>query len=93
MSAPDDTTSDKTSIVFEIKDKAGALHDILVPFKTAKINLTKIESRPSKKKAWSYFFFVDFEGHCDAPKTKKALASLEKHCTFLRVLGSYPKAE
>ncbi len=87
------TSSDKTSIVFEIKDRSGALHDILVPFKRAKINLTKIESRPSKKKAWSYFFFVDFEGHHDLSKIKKALDSLEKHCSFLKVLGSYPKAE
>ena len=87
------TSADKTSVVFEIKDRSGALHDILVPFKQAKINLTKIESRPSKKKAWSYFFFVDFQGHHAAPKTQKALASLEKHCTFLKILGSYPKAE
>ena len=87
------TKSDKTSIVFEIKDKSGALHDILVPFKKARINLTKIESRPSKKKAWSYFFFVDIEGHHNDARVKKALASLAKHCTFLRVLGSYPRAE
>jgi len=87
------TKSDKTSIVFEIKDKAGALHDILVPFKKALINLTKIESRPSKKKAWSYFFFVDLEGHHNDARVKKALTSLAKHCTFLRVLGSYPRAE
>ncbi len=87
------TCSDKTSIVLEIKDKAGALHDILVPFKKLKINMTKIESRPSKKKVWSYFFFVDFQGHYDDPKVKKAIAALEKHCTFLKVLGSYPKAE
>lgn len=87
------TAGDKTSIVFEIRDKAGALHDILVPFKKANINLTKIESRPSKKKAWSYFFFVDLEGHHDDARVKKALASLETHCTFLKVLGSYPKAD
>lgn len=87
------TTSDKTSIVFEIKDRAGALHDVLVPFKKAKVNLTKIESRPSKKKAWSYFFFVDFEGHHDAARVKKAMEALEKHCTFFKILGSYPKAE
>ncbi len=84
---------DKTSIVFEIKDEVGALHDILVPFKKAAINLTKIESRPSKKKAWGYYFFVDFEGHHEEPKAKKALRELEKHCVFLKVLGSYPKAD
>ena len=87
------TQSDKTSVVFEIKDKAGALHDILVPFKKARINLTKIESRPSKKKKWSYYFFVDLEGHHGQPRVKRALDSLGKHCTFLKVLGSYPRAE
>jgi len=87
------TRSDKTSIVVEIKDRAGALHDILVPFKRAKINLTKIESRPSKKKVWSYFFFVDFEGYYREARIQKALADLDKSCTFLKVLGSYPKAD
>ncbi len=87
------TTSDKTSIVFEIRDKSGALHDILVPFKKARINLTKIESRPSKKKAWSYFFFVDFEGHHNEARIQKAMSGLERHCTFFKVMGSYPKAE
>ncbi|MBI4845277.1 MAG: prephenate dehydratase [Candidatus Omnitrophica bacterium] len=57
------TGHDRTSIVFSVKDKVGALHDMLVPFKIMKINLTKIESRPSKKKAWDYYFFVDMQGH------------------------------
>ncbi len=87
------TESDKTSLVFEIKDKAGALHDTLVPFKKGNINLTKIESRPSKKKKWSYYFFVDFEGHDEEARVKKALAALKKNCTFLKVLGSYPRSE
>ncbi len=87
------TQSDKTSVVFEVKDKAGALHDILSPFKSSRINLTKIESRPSKKKVWSYFFFVDFEGHHEETRVRKTLAELERHCTFLKVLGSYPKAD
>ena len=87
------TKSDKTSVVFEIKDKAGALHDILAPFKKARINMTKIESRPSKKKVWNYYFFVDFEGHHEEGRVKKTLAALSRHCHFLKVLGSYPKAE
>jgi chorismate mutase/prephenate dehydratase len=86
------TKDDKTSIVFEIKDRAGALHDILVPFKKSKINLTKIESRPSKKRAWSYYFFVDFEGHHEDARVRRALQALGRHCSFLKVLGSYPKA-
>ena len=87
------SSSDKTSVVFEIKDKTGALHDILVPFKESRINLTKIESRPSKKKAWSYFFFVDFEGHPETSRVRKALDKLERHCTYFKILGSYPKAD
>jgi len=87
------TADDKTSLLMEIKDRSGALHDILVPFKKAKINLTMIESRPSKKKAWSYYFFVDFEGHHQEPRIQKTLRSLERHCALLKVLGSYPKAQ
>ncbi len=81
------------SLVFAVKDRVGALHDILVPFQKAGLNLTKIESRPSKKKAWSYFFFVDFDGHHDEPRVKRALEALEKDTTLLKVLGSYPKAD
>lgn len=87
------TRCDKTSIMFSIKDRVGALHDMLVPFKKYKINLTKIESRPSKRKAWDYYFFVDLEGHRDEPRVKKALLELENKCTFLKVLGSYPVGE
>ncbi len=87
------TGKDRTSLVFAIKDRVGALHDILLPFQKAKINLTKIESRPSKKKAWNYYFFVDLEGHAKEDRIQKALGSLEKNCTFFRVLGSYPKAD
>jgi chorismate mutase/prephenate dehydratase len=84
------TTNDKTSIVFSIKDRIGALHDMLNSFKASGINLTKIESRPSKRKAWDYYFFVDMKGHMNDPKLKKAFSSLEKKCHFLKVLGSYP---
>jgi len=82
---------DKTSILFSIKDKVGALYHILSSFKNSGINLTKIESRPSKKKAWEYYFFVDVEGHRSSPLVKKALEALEKECIFIKVLGSYPK--
>jgi chorismate mutase/prephenate dehydratase len=87
------TKRDKTSILFSIKDSVGALHDMLVPFKKYGINLTKIESRPSKKKAWDYYFFMDLEGHQDSPKVKKALNELEVKCKFLKILGSYPVGE
>lgn len=84
------TGHDRTSILFSIKDKVGALHDMLAPFHKNNINLTKIESRPSKKRAWDYYFFVDFEGHIADKKVIKALDQLENMCKFLKVLGSYP---
>ena len=87
------TKKDKTSILFSAKDRVGVLHDMLVPFKKYKINLTKIESRPSKRKAWEYYFFIDFAGHYQDKNVKKALDELEKNCSFLKVLGSYPVLE
>ena len=86
------TGKDRTSILFSIKDKVGALHAMLTPFSRYKINLTKIESRPSKKRAWDYFFFVDLEGHREEKNVKKALDQLEGMCKYLKVLGSYPSA-
>ena len=87
------TGHDKTSLLFSIKDRVGALHEMLLPFRKYKVNLTKIESRPSKKKAWEYYFFVDISGHLDDYKIKKALSELERRCTYLKVLGSYPIGE
>lgn len=89
---PKSSGQDKTSIVFSLKDKIGVLHDALFPFKKYNINLTKIESRPSKKRPWEYVFFVDFLGHIKDKNVKKAIAELEKLCVFYKFLGSYPKA-
>ena len=83
------TATDKTSILFSIKDRVGALHRMLLPFAERQINLTKIESRPSKKKVWEYVFYVDFEGHSGEPRSREALARLQEDCIFLKVLGSY----
>lgn len=87
---PGPTGNDKTSLMFAVQDKVGALHDCIASFKKFKINMTKIESRPSRKKAWEYFFFVDVLGHCDDARVKKALAELAKHTMFVKILGSYP---
>ena len=87
------TGSDKTSIVFGVKHKAGALYDVLAVFKADDINMTKIESRPSRNKAWEYYFFVDIDGHAEDPKIANALEELQEHCTVMTVLGAYPKAE
>jgi len=61
-----------------------------MPFKRNNINLTKIESRPSRKKAWDYYFFIDLEGHIQDKPVAGAINDLEKKCNFLKVLGSYP---
>lgn len=84
------TGHDRTSIIFSIKDRVGALHNMLIPFSQNKINLTKIESRPSKRRAWDYFFFVDFEGHRSEPRVERTLNRLEHMCKYLKILGSYP---
>lgn len=87
------TGNDKTSIVFGVKHKVGALYDALSVFKTDHINMTKIESRPSRNKAWEYYFFVDIDGHAEDPVIARALRELQEHCSLLTVLGSYPKAD
>jgi chorismate mutase/prephenate dehydratase len=87
------TGRDKTSIMFTIRDRVGALHDMLKPFSQYGLNLTKIESRPSRRKAWEYIFFVDLEGHQADDKVRKALELLNEQCLFLKVLGSYPAAK
>jgi chorismate mutase/prephenate dehydratase len=90
---PPKTGKDKTSIMFSIKDRPGALYSILRPFAKHGINLTKIESRPSKRKAWEYIFFVDMEGHIEDVVIRKAVDEVKKQCLYLKVLGSYPSAE
>lgn len=92
-SPADRSGMDKTSIMVSLKDRVGALHDMLVPFKKHGISLTKIESRPTKRKAWEYVFFIDFLGHVSDGKVQKALKELEKSCSLIKILGSYPKAE
>ena len=91
--SPGRTGKDKTSVMLSLKDKPGALYLMLRPFAKHKINLTKIESRPSRRKAWEYLFFVDMAGHIDDREVKKAINDVTKECLFLKVLGSYPSAE
>lgn len=87
---PSKSGKDKTSILFSVKDRPGALYDVLLPFRKSKINLTKIESRPSKRRAWEYIFFVDMEGHVEDKKVKKAIDDIKDICLYLKHLGSYP---
>lgn len=91
--SPPPSGKDKTSVLLSIKDRVGALNDILGVFKSFNINLTKIESRPTKKKAWEYLFFVDFLGHLKDVPVQKALSELKKSCLYLKILGSYPRGE
>ena len=79
----------KTSIIFSVEDKANALVKILNIFGKNNVNLTKIESRPSRNRAWNYLFFIDFEGFEDEKKVQKTLLETLKNSTFLKVLGSY----
>ncbi len=83
------TVHDKTSIVFGLIDRPGALYDALGVFKKYEINLTRIESRPTKKKLGDYLFIIDFEGHKDNEIIKKALEELSSATTFIKILGSY----
>ncbi len=86
------TGADKTSIVFSaITDQPGGLHTILGEFAIRNINLTKIESRPSKKALGDYYFFIDMEGHRQDKEIHRALADIMNKVSFIKVLGSYPK--
>jgi chorismate mutase/prephenate dehydratase len=87
------TGNDRTSLMVSIMDKVGALHHALAAFRRNRINLTKIESRPSKRKAWEYFFFIDCDGHMQDVRVAKAIEMLEQECSFVKVLGSYPNSD
>jgi prephenate dehydratase len=83
----------KTSLVFAAKHVPGALQRILGIFANRNINLTKLESRPSKDRPWEYVFYTDFEGHLDSESYQEAMKELKDQATFVKILGSYPKAE
>ncbi len=84
--------NDKTSIVFAVKHKPGALYEFLKELANRKLNLTKIESRPTRQKPWEYNFYLDFEGHREDKVPHEALERGRDFAIFLKVLGSYPKA-
>ncbi len=86
------TGNDKTSIVFSVSHKPGALYNLLKELSDSQINLTKIESRPTRQRPWEYNFYLDFEGHREDATAREALGKLEQAALFVKVLGSYPKA-
>ena len=81
---------DKTSVMFAVKDQPGALAKALAPFEKSGISLSRIESRPSKRQAWEYYFFADIAGHAEDKEVAAALKELSGVCAFTRILGSYP---
>lgn len=85
------SASNKTSMFFAVKDRPGALLDCLKGFKDNNINLTRLESRPSRKSAWDYVFFIEFQGDLSEERVKKALEELNDHVKMAKILGSYPK--
>jgi chorismate mutase/prephenate dehydratase len=86
------TGRDKTSIIFAATHTPGSLYHALGEFAKRDINLTKIESRPTKQKPWEYNFYLDFEGHRTEENCAAALKALEKSALFIKILGSYPRA-
>src|SRR5579863_4235659 len=90
--SPARTGKDKTSIMFSTKDRVGALFEMLRPFSDSRLILTKIESRPSKKKAWEYLFYVDLLGHVEDEPVRRTLETLKEQALFMKILGSYPTA-
>ncbi len=89
---PAPSAQDKTSVMFSVKDEPGILYSMLKPFSNRGINLSKIESRPMKKKAWEYVFFLDMDGHVQDPEVAEAIEELRGCCQELRVLGSYSRS-
>lgn len=87
------SSPEKTTILVSIKDKPGALLKLLSPFQVYNINLSKIESRPSRRKSWDYLFFIDLIGSIEDNLVKKAIDKVREDSAFVKVLGSYPRAE
>ena len=82
---------DKTSIVVAMRNQPGALHDLLAPFHRHQIDLTRLETRPSRTGAWNYVFFIDFCGHVEEPRVSALLEEVRLRVSEVKVLGSYPQ--
>lgn len=90
---PGATGRDKTSLMLAVKDSVGVLHKILKPFAENRVNLTSIESRPSRKGLWNYIFFIDCLGHVTEKRVQRVMKQLQTLTLDLKVLGSYPRGE
>ena len=87
------TGRDKTSMIAHLRNRPGALFGALEPFRDMGINLTHIDSRPTKAERWEYLFFIEFEGHVQEHRVQEALDRLGAHCLHIKLLGSYPDEE
>lgn len=87
----DPSGDDKTSVILSVHNKPGALYSLLEPFYQQGIDLTRVETRPSRVDKWGYVFFIDFNGHHKDPKVAKVLDILRERVAHLKLLGSYPK--
>ena len=90
--APARAQRNKTSLIFTTPHEPGALYECLGEFAKRRINLAKIESRPRRNRPWQYFFYLDFEGHCQDPECEAAIMALLRRSLFVKLLGSYPAA-
>ncbi len=88
--APKPSGHDCTSLVVSVKNRPGAVHDMLVPLKKHGVSMTRFESRPARSGQWEYFFYIDLEGHPDEAHVGRALQELHDACAFFKVLGTYP---
>jgi chorismate mutase/prephenate dehydratase len=88
---PEPSGDDKTSLVFATQDRPGALHHQLEILARNSVNMTRIESRPSKRGLWEYLFFIDIEGHQSEELLSRVLSELHTEAAFFKMLGSYPR--
>ena len=93
LKAPQPGADYKTTLLLALSDRPGALYHVLQPLSDARLNLTKIESRPSRRRAWDYVFFLDLDGHAADSHIAPVLEQLADSCQLFKVLGSYRKAD
>jgi chorismate mutase/prephenate dehydratase len=84
---------DRTALLFSIRDRVGALRDVVAVFAAAGVNLSSIQSRPSRRRPWDYLFFAELQGHAADPKLQEVLRAVEQHCVYVKVLGAWPRVE
>ncbi len=90
LPAPQASGNDCTSLIVSVPNKPGAVHDLLVPLKNHGVSMTRFESRPARTGQWEYYFYIDLQGHANAPHVAAALNELRSLCAFYKLLGTYP---